>query len=81
MTIGLFTDNQGPTAYLGHDFSGVSYINLTSGRYVYDVDMEIIDAGNESEDGKFIYIPQPHLGRSKPKKLNGGTFLPILLLI
>ena len=23
---------KGPTAYLGHDFSGVSYLNLTSGR-------------------------------------------------
>lgn len=22
---------KGPTAYLGHDFSGVSYLNLTSG--------------------------------------------------
>ena len=36
--IWLCTGNQGPTAYLGHDFSGVSYINLTSGRYVNDVD-------------------------------------------
>ena len=26
---------KGPTAYLGHDFSGVSYLNLTSGRSVY----------------------------------------------
>ena len=26
------TTIKGPTAYLGHDFSGVSYLNLTSGR-------------------------------------------------
>ena len=26
------TTTKGPTAYLGHDFSGVSYFNLTSGR-------------------------------------------------
>ena len=26
------TTTKGPTAYLGHDFSGVSYLNLTSGR-------------------------------------------------
>ena len=32
--IWLSSDIQGPTAYLGHDFSGVSYINLTSGRCV-----------------------------------------------
>jgi len=29
-----FAQLEGPTAYLGHDFSGVSYINLTSGSLV-----------------------------------------------
>ena len=30
----ISTTTKGPTAYLGHDFSGVSYLNLTSGRSV-----------------------------------------------
>ena len=30
-----FAQLEGPTAYLGHDFSAVSYVNLTSGRWLY----------------------------------------------
>ena len=32
---GRFAQLEGPTAYLGHDFSAVSYVNLTSGRWLY----------------------------------------------
>ena len=32
--VGRFAQLEGPTAYLGHDFSAVSYVNLTSGRWL-----------------------------------------------
>merc|ERR550534_2362825 len=45
-----FAQLEGPTAYLGHDFSGVSYLNLTSGSLV----------GERSESEKCDHPPVIH---------------------
>ena len=63
--------NQGPTAYLGHDFSEVSYFNLTSDRCVFTLLVVKV----------FQFISQPSaIDITEPNMWDGSIYTPTLTL-